>query len=261
MIDSVESILWYLIPALFVIWYISSGLHVTDQWERKPMKRWGKYLRTLGPGITWAEPFSSKVIETVNVNDQVDNVFGKLGYKSQPTLQTHDNVPVNFVLTLTYRITRPDLFVLEIDDNYNSLWARTVSCVSEFVSKTELAEILHDRQTLYASMMPSLQAMVTPWGVDIKAIELNNVSVADNSILEAMVMKARAQKEAEAELTRAQMQTLIAEQLKLAAAAYDDPAWKLKGFETLLELCRSAENNTIMIPTDLVSALARVVQK
>lgn len=252
---------WPYILGAFVAFYLSSGLHVTNQWERKPMKRWGKYFRTLEPGITWAEPFSSKIIETVEVNDQVDNVYGELGLKQLPTMQTHDNVPVAFTVILTWRVIDAAKFVLEVQDGQHAVYSRCATLISEQVSRTELDQILHDRTGLCSKTKDALQDATSTYGVQINAIELKDVTITDTGIQEAIALKARATKEGEAELKRASMQSAIAEQLKEAASVYDADAWKLKGFETLLELCRSAENNTIMIPTDLVSSLAGVVGK
>lgn len=251
------------VPLLAVLIYIISGIRIVDQWERKPLKRFGKYICTLGPGFNWNEPFSTSVIDTISIRDNVDDLHSCLGYNQLPSVQTHDNVPVTFLTLLTYRIKESKVaeFVLTVEDDYESLWRRALTIISEYVSNTQLDSILHDRQALYTKIKEALQVAVESWGVEIIAVELKDVTIADKSIQEAIAMKARAQKEAEAELTRAKMQAQIAEQLKIASHTYDEAAWKLKGFETLLELCRSAENNTVMIPTDLVQGIAKVIGK
>jgi regulator of protease activity HflC (stomatin/prohibitin superfamily) len=254
----------YILPGLaglFAIIYLFSGLHIVDQWEVKPFKRFGKYAGSLTAGITWREPFSTRIIETIDIRDVVENLFERLGYKKLPTVQTHDNVPVTFNAQLTYKITDPAKSVLAVEDVYQGLWQRSLTIISEHVSNTQLDDILHDRKNLYRTIEADLQESVADWGIHIIAVEMKDVSISDTSIQEAIAMKARAQKEAEAELTRATMQSQVAEQLKAAAEKYDEAAWKLKGFETLLELCRSAQNNTVMIPTDLVQAIARITGK
>lgn len=253
----------FVVPLVAAVIYLISGIYIVDQWNRVPVKRFGKYVRTLGPGFSWMEPFSTSSIDTISIKDNVDDLHECLDYTSLPSVQTHDNVPVTFRTLLTYRIKEARVadFVLTVEDDYESLWKRALTIISEYVSNTELDSILHDRQALYTKVKAALQVAVEDWGVEIIAVELKDVTIADQSIQEAIAMKARAQKEAEAELTRAKMQREIAEQLKLASHTYDEAAWKLKGFETLLELCRSAENNTVMIPTDLVQGLAKVLGK
>jgi regulator of protease activity HflC (stomatin/prohibitin superfamily) len=250
-----------MVPGIVVVLYVLSGIKITNQWERRPIKRFGKYIRTLGPGFAWVEPFFTSVIETVDMQDQVDSVYQELGYKDLPTLQTHDNVPISFTVILTWKVVDAARFVLEVQDGHDAVYQRCLTIISEFASNTELDQILHERQALYGRIGKPLQDAISGWGAEVIAIEIKDVSIVDSGIQEAIAMKARAQKEGEAELTRAKMQAQIAEQLKEAAAVYDADAWKLKGFETLLELCRSSQNNTVMIPTDLFQGIAKVLGK
>ena len=257
--DEILSYWPHALAFVVVVFYFFAGLHIVDQWERKPVKRFGKYVTTLGPGITWLEPFSSRVIDTVDIRDQVDNIYEWL--KIKPTsIQTHDNVPITFEGLLTYHIDpeKAHIFLMSVEDGYKALWERSLTIISEFISNTELDNILHNRTPLYALIKAKLQENVAMWGIQIIALELKDVSISDDSIQEAIAMKARAQKEADAELARAKMQKQIAEQLKEAGDAYDANAWKLKGMETMLELCRSAQNNTIVIPTDIIQGIASV---
>ena len=75
--------------------------------------------------------------------------------------------------------------------------------------------------------------------------------VADESIARSIAMKARAMKEAQAELARAEMQAEIVSRLDRAAADLDPAGWRLKTLEVLVELTPSAQSNTILIPANL----------
>jgi regulator of protease activity HflC (stomatin/prohibitin superfamily) len=258
-------ILTYIVAGViigFTVIYAICGINIVDQWERKPYKRFGKYKGTLGPGFTWLEPFSTRVIDTITIRDSVDDLYESLNI-NPGSVQTHDNVPVTFRPLLTYRIDEKSVanFVLNVEDDYDALWKRSLTIISEHISNTELDNILHDRQGLYARIKSALQEAVNSWGVKILAVELKDVAITDTSIQEAIAMKARAKKEGEAELERANMQQAIAKQLSAAADAYDEAGWKLKGLETLQELCRSAQNNTVIVPTDMIQMLARVMTK
>jgi regulator of protease activity HflC (stomatin/prohibitin superfamily) len=93
------------------------------------------------------------------------------------------------------------------------------------------------------------------------AVELRDVKITDESIQEAIALKARAAKEAEAEMVRAEAQVAIAKELSLAAKELTTDGWRLKAMETTLELCRSAENNTILVPTELLHLAQSVLSK
>lgn len=246
---------------LVALFYVLSGINIVDQWERKPLTRWGKYIGTLEGGVYWREPFSTKVIDTISVRDKIEDIYTELDFANLPTVQTHDNVPVSFGVLITYRVIDAMKFVLNVENDYESLWNRSNTITSEFIGNTELDSILHDRQSLYAKILAALQAAVQEWGIQMIAVELRNVKIADEGIQEAISQKARAQKEGEAELTRAKAQLAIAQQLEEAAAVYTDASWKLKGLDLLGDLCRTGNNNTIVIPSDLVQGLAKVIGK
>jgi hypothetical protein len=88
-------------------------------------------------------------------------------------------------------------------------------------------------------------------GLTVRAVELKDFRVADESIARSIAMKARAMKEAQAELARAEMQAEIVGRLNKAAEDLQPAGWRLKTLEVLVELTRSAQNNTILIPANL----------
>ena len=173
-------------------------------------------------------------------------------------VQTHDNVPIAFNLVLTSRVVDAEKNTVEVDEAEASTQQRALSTVTECVGNTELDKILHDRAKLSVDIQTALQERVGGWGVKVIAVELKDIKITDQSIEQAIAQKAKAGKEAEAELVRAEMQLKITEKLKEAADAFDEKTWRLKGMEVMLELCRSANNNTVIIPAELAKVFAQV---
>ena len=186
---------------------------------------------------------------------------GSVGSGSGQSIQTHDNVPITLTLILTSRIDEENVkkYVTVVMDGDEAIEQRTLAVVSEAVSGLTLDQILHDRVKLHDTLVDLLNSRVSHWGIVILAIEFKDIKITDPSIEQAIAMKARAGKEAEAELVRAQAQFDIAEQLNKAANTYTPEGRWLKGQETILEMSRSAQNNTIFIPTDILEGLARII--
>lgn len=234
-----------IVAFVFIAGYLLAGLTIVDQRERRPVLRFGKYLRTLGPGVRWIEPLTNKVAAPINIQDCTKTL-------TIASVPTHDNIPIAFDMLLTYRIAEANVeswFLVVGDDK--SLYSRAVAVVSEVVSRTELDELLHDRKLIYGDIVAMLQIRIARWGYEIEAVEIRDLKITDESIAEAISLKARASKEGDAELAKAVKQKEIADALNEAAEAYTEKGRWLKGQETLLELCRSGENNTILIPTDM----------
>lgn len=234
---------------LLTVGYLAMGLRVVNEWERRPVLFLGKYSKTAGPGLVWADPLLHSYLDPEDVCDRVTQL-------EVPNVQTKDNVPISFKLVLTTRVAADRVrdFVVKVEDGLKATRSRTISSVTECVGKSDLDAILHGRDVLSEQIKIILTERVKEWGVEITAIELTDIKITDASIEQAIAMKARARKEADAELARAEAQRQIAIELKEAAAQFDDATWRLKNLETLVELCRSAENNTIIIPSDLLQS-------
>jgi len=232
------------------ILYLLAGINVVREWERRPIMLLGRYVRTIGPGLEWVDPIFHRGLDDVSVRDVVNEL--RIG-----GVQTHDNVPISFNLIMTTRVgeDRVKDFVVQVASGYEATRQRALASVTEIVGNHELDAILHDRGKFYAEVRDSLQTKVAGWGVIVKAVELKDLQITDEQIQQAIAMKARAGKEADAELVRAAMQLHIAGKLVEAAAALTPDAWRLKELEVLVELTRSAQNNTILIPTTLLKGL------
>lgn len=244
--------LWYVAPAVVLLVLLRRSVNIVQEWERRPVLRFGRYIRTLNPGIGFINPITHKVLDDVLVSDQIEKL-------TIENTQTHDNVPMSFVFALTYRVL-PDRvrdYVVNLTDA-DEWQARAVAAANEKIGARTLDHVLNDRDALTSEIRKSLQQKVSRWGLEIEALEIEDFSIRDEDIQNSIAMKARAKKEAEGELTRAEMQQEIAERLNVAAQTLDENGWRLKGLETLIELCRSAQNNTILLPTELGSLVKSV---
>jgi regulator of protease activity HflC (stomatin/prohibitin superfamily) len=230
--------------------YLLGGINVVREWERRPIMLFGRYVNTIGPGLAWVDPIFHRRLDDVAVRDVVNEL--RIG-----GVQTHDNVPISFNLIMTTRVDEDRIkdFVVQVASGYEATRQRALASVTEIVGNHALDEILHDRARFYTEVRDSLQTKVAGWGVKVQAVELKDLQITDEQIQQAIAMKARAGKEADAELVRAAMQLHIAGKLVEAAAALTPDAWRLKELEVLVELTRSAQNNTILVPTTLLKGL------
>jgi regulator of protease activity HflC (stomatin/prohibitin superfamily) len=235
-----------------VIWYAVCWVNIVDQRDRRPVMLFGKYVRTLGPGLSLLEPLFYRTLEDVNVQDDTYEL-------EVPEVQTKDNVGISLIGLLTYCADedRVKEFIVNVVDGEDSLGERGLSTLTDVTAKQNLDDLLENRDQFCALIKDELASRSKDWGFTVKAFELKALVISDKVIAEAIAMKARAAKEGAAELTRADFQLQVAKKLNEAADAYTEKGRWLKGMETMLELCRSGQNNTILIPTDLTEALAR----
>jgi len=234
--------------------YFLAGINIVQEWMRRPIMLFGRYVQTIGPGFAWIDPIFHSRLADVPVQDVVDEL-------EVANVQTHDNVPVSFKLIVTTRVDTKKVrnFVVEVGNGYEATRQRALVSVTQVVGNSELDTILHDRERVYDAVRNLLQGKVDGWGVTVTAVELKDLEITDEQIEQAIAMKARAKKEGEAELERALLQREIAVKLGEAAAVLTPDAWRYKELETLLEMSRSAQMHTVLVPTNLLSALEAII--
>jgi len=233
--------------ALGVIFaYLVFGVVIVKEWERVPVIRFGRYIRTLGGGLSWIEPITSRRLLARPVQDIVYSL-------AVPAVLTHDNVPVGLTIAVTRYIDAEDVrkTVVAVSDYRRAEEQRALSTVAELIGRRPIDYVFDKRVEFSEEIRSTLQERVKTWGLTIRAVELKDFQIADEAIARSVAMKARAMKEAQAELARAEMQAEIVARLNKAARDLEPAGWRLKTLEVLVELTRSAQNNTILIPANL----------
>lgn len=239
-----------------VLLYVFTGINFVNEWERLAVLRFGRYVETAGPGLTFVDPLFHTIYETVSLQDTVIDVPVK-------DLQTKDNVGIAIDGLLTYCVVESGVksSMVNVDGYEDSLLLRALASLTDEAGKTDLSHIMQERDAFCDNVKVSLSAKARDWGIEVKAFELKSLKISDTNIERAIAMKAEAQKEGEAQIVRANMQKQVAEALNKAAATYNEQGKWLKGLETILEMTRSAENNTVLLPTDLIGSLANIFPK
>lgn len=247
---------WFVIAGVFILWYAMNWVNIVNEWNRRPVMLFGRYARTLGPGIQLLEPIMFTTLYDRSIQDQVVSL-------QIEGMQTKDNVPVGMTAVLTYAHdpNRIRDSVVNVDDVEEATQTRALSTITDLGGSRNLEQLLEHRDTFCSDMANRLSERVKAWGIVIKAVELRDFAIGDEDIARAIAMKARAKKEGEAEVERARFQLEVAKTLDEAGREYSADGWKLKAFETLLEMTRSAANNTVLIPSNLLGGVTEALER
>jgi len=243
---------WWTLFACAIPWYAIHWINIVYEWNRRPVFLFGKYKKTLKGGLSFLEPIFYTTLEDIPVQDVVESIEAK-------EVQTQDNVSVHLVGLLTYRIDedRVEEAVIQVNDVRDSIMKRAGSTLTDMAGRVDLDHLMVERKKFSEDIVKVLSERISRWGATVQAFELRQLKINDQEIERAIAMKARAAKEGAAELTRANYQKQIAVALNEAANSLDDNGRWLKDREVLLELCRSAQNNTVLVPIDIMGQFAR----
>ncbi|WP_044870770.1 FtsH protease activity modulator HflK [Pseudomonas sp. LFM046] len=186
------------IALLAVVW-LYSAVYVVDEQEQAVVLRFGKYYETVGPGLNiYFPPFDRKFQE---------NVTRERAYSKQGQMLTEDENIVEVPLTVQYKISNLQDFVLNVDQPEVSLQHATESALRHVVGSTEMDQVLTEGRELMASEIKErLQRFLDNYRTGITVTQVNvqsaaaprEVQEAFDDVIRAREDEQRAKNQAEA---------------------------------------------------------------
>jgi membrane protease subunit HflK len=152
------------------IW-LYSAIYVVDEQEQAVVLRFGKYYETVGPGLNiYFPPIDRKFQE---------NVTRERAYSKQGQMLTEDENIIEVPLTVQYKISNLQDFVLNVDQPEMSLQHATDSAVRHVVGSTEMDQVLTEGRELMASEVKDrLQRFLDTYRTGIAVTQVNVQSAA-----------------------------------------------------------------------------------
>ncbi|MGY4535477.1 membrane protease subunit HflK [Pseudomonas sp. TE3786] len=158
------------VAVLAAIW-LYSAVYVVDEQEQAVVLRFGKYYETVGPGLNiYFPPIDRKYQE---------NVTRERAYSKQGQMLTEDENIIEVPLTVQYKISNLQDFVLNVDQPEVSLQQATDSSVRHVVGSTAMDQVLTEGRELMASEVKErLQRFMDTYKTGITITQVNLQSAA-----------------------------------------------------------------------------------
>ncbi|MGE8496541.1 MAG: FtsH protease activity modulator HflK [Pseudomonas sp.] len=158
------------LAVLAAVW-LYSAIYVVDEQEQAVVLRFGKYYETVGPGLNiYFPPIDRKFQE---------NVTRERAYSKQGQMLTEDENIIEVPLTVQYKISNLQDFVLNVDQPETSLQHATDSAVRHVVGSTEMDQVLTEGRELMASEVKErLQRFLDTYRTGIVVTQVNVQSAA-----------------------------------------------------------------------------------
>lgn len=183
--------------ALAAVW-LYSAIYVLDEQEQAVVLRFGKYYETVGPGLNiYFPPIDRKYVE---------NVTRERAYSKQGQMLTEDENIIEVPLTVQYRISNLQDFVLNVDEPEISLQHATESALRHVVGSTEMDQVLTEgRETLASEVHERLQRFLDTYrtGITVTQVNVQNAQ-APREVQEAFDDVIRAREDEQRERNQAE---------------------------------------------------------
>lgn len=123
--------------------YIISGIYIVEPAERAVVTRFGRYIRTDGPGPHWL-PILIESKEIVNIDRTESTRHGG-------SMLTKDENIVSVEVTVQYRIQDAKAYLFNVVNPVNSLKQATESALRQVVGQSTLDDVLTSGRALIAN--------------------------------------------------------------------------------------------------------------
>ncbi|MBO1125370.1 SPFH/Band 7/PHB domain protein [Enterococcus faecalis] len=185
-----------IIVALIFIGLFVSSVVIVRQGEVKIVESFGKYSKTLDPGLHFLAPIIYRVRERISLK-QIP-----LEIDPQRAI-TKDNVMVEIDEAIKYHVTDVRAFIYDNENSVVSMIQDAQSNLRGIIGKMELNEVLNGTEEINASLFASIKDITAGYGLAIDRINIGEIQVS-NQIIESMNKLITASRDKESMITRAE---------------------------------------------------------
>ena len=193
----------FVILVLFAIILAFKTIVVVPQGAEYTLERFGRYVKTLKPGLTFITPFLDTVGIKMDMRERVVDV------PSQDVI-TKDNVMVTADAVIFIQVIDVRRAAYEVTNLENAIQNLCLTNVRTVVGSMDLDEVLSRRDEINARLLTVIDSATDSWGTKVTRIEIKDLS-PPHDITQAMnkQMKAEREKRSEILLAEGQKQSAI----------------------------------------------------
>jgi len=178
--------------------FVAKGVKIVPQSREYVVERLGKYDRTLKAGFNFIIPLLNSIREPVDILErQISPQPEKI------SVITKDNVEINLLTTVFFRVTDAARSVYRIQDLTSAIRNAVTSTVRSTCGQMEFDDIQGRREHINETIKTQLLSACEVWGVEITRTEILDVLV-DETTRHAMQKQLNAERERRATVTAAE---------------------------------------------------------
>ncbi len=181
-----------LLLIFLVISILWNTVKIVPQGFQYTVESFGKYVRTLSPGLHILVPVIERVGHRINVKEQVIDI------PSQDVI-TRDNAMVGVDGVAFFQVLNAAKSAYEVEQLEHAIVNLTMTNIRTVMGSMDLDELLSNRDKINAQLLVVVDAATEAWGVKVSRIEIKDIN-PPRDLIDSMARQMKAEREKRAQI-------------------------------------------------------------